>query len=227
MDRSGIVGEDGPTHHGLFDISFLRAIPNIVIISPATLQEFKLILKEVLKDTWQYPTVIRYPRFGDIHEDKIYNEVPEIQLNKGVVIKEGKDLAIFAIGKMVSIGLQAVEIIKRELVLDAALINARFIKPLDTALLEEYGIKRGLPIVTVEEHQLMGGFGSAVLETLNKTHKKTPVLCIGIEDNFVEHGAASSLYEKLKLDPKGIADRIINFVHELNLMPEVLRKRSE
>ncbi len=198
IDRAGIVGEDGATHQGLFDISFLRHIPNLLFMSPKDGEELKKMIRLALN--YPGPSAIRYPR-GNVQNTKYTTN--ELQIGKAEILKEGDDLAIIAIGNTVIPSLKAADMLIKDGIY-ASVINARFIKPIDSALITSLTqkIKR---IITVEENVLAGGFGSAVLECLNEAEiKDVSLKRIGINDTFVEHGSQKVLREKYYLDEYGI-----------------------
>ena len=201
IDRSGIVGEDGATHQGVFDISYLRHIPNLLVMAPKDAPELRGMLRLALYHDG--PSAIRYPR-GRVKQPVGYGtREAAVKMGKGELLSEGDDIAIIAIGNTVSPALKAAEMLRKEGI-SPCVINARFIKPLDEDLILSTAsrIKR---IVTVEENVLAGGFGSAVLECLNKAGlDDVSVRRIGIEDEFVEHGSQSILRKKYSLDDEGI-----------------------
>lgn len=206
LDRAGIVGEDGPTHHGVFDLSFLRTVPDLIISAPADENELQHLLKTGLDAN--LPFVLRYPRgagFGVEMEAK----PKRLEIGKGVWLKHGKDLTIAAIGNRVHPALKAAQLLE-EKGLHCGVINMRFVKPLDTAILDE-ALKTSPRLVTVEDNSLIGGFGSAVAEYT--ADKQTPcrLLRLGIPDAFVEHGKSSQLYDQLGLNAEQIAEKILNW----------------
>ncbi|HET9086888.1 MAG TPA: 1-deoxy-D-xylulose-5-phosphate synthase [Acidobacteriaceae bacterium] len=194
MDRAGLSGDDGPTHHGLFDISYLRGVPNIVVMAPKDEDE----LADMLKTAEQHPgpSAVRYPRGGGpgiaLKEQPI-----ALPLGKAEVLREGSEVAVWGLGAMVPIAAAFADRLERE-GHSAALVNARFAKPLDSALLEEQARLVSL-IVTFEDHVLMGGFGSAVLEHLSALNLQVPVVRIGWPDTFIEHGKVDQLRVKYGL----------------------------
>lgn len=204
LDRGGIVGDDGPTHHGLFDFSYLRSMPNIVIMAPKDENELQHMLKTAVE--CGSPVSIRYPRGSGIGVP--LDERPEtIETGKAEVIREGTDLAIIAIGSTVYPSLEAAEMLAGEGI-EATVVNARFVKPLDTALLCEMAssLKK---IVTVEENVLMGGFGSAILELLEDAGiSNVEVKRLGIGDLFVEQGTQAELRAQQGIDAQGIAQAV-------------------
>jgi len=209
IDRAGIVGEDGPTHQGLFDISFLRHIPNLIVMAPKDSYEMKEMLK--LSLAHRGPAALRYPRgkvspyagFGVGHT--------VLEMGKSEIVLEGKDLAFIAVGNAVYPALQAAAMLKKDDI-DACVVNARFIKPLD-----EEGIRAlcGMTkrIITVEENVLAGGFGSAVLEYLSRAGlQDVEVHRIGIDDEFMEHGSPAQLRKQYGLDEDGIYRAALAFL---------------
>jgi 1-deoxy-D-xylulose-5-phosphate synthase len=209
IDRAGIVGEDGATHQGLFDISFLRNIPNLLFMSPKDGHELKAMLKFAIEHNG--PSAIRYPR-GNIRwksgDDKEY---PELKLGRAEVLAEGRDAVIIAIGSTVYPSLEASKMLAEKSI-EATVVNARFIKPLDEDLVCSLAakIKR---FITVEENVLAGGFGSAVLETLNNAgFSDVLTKRIGIDDVFVEHGSQRILRKNFGFDGEGIHNSILEFI---------------
>ncbi len=199
LDRAGIVGADGPTHHGIFDISFLRPIPGIVICAPRSGAELRNLLLSSLK--YNCPVAIRYPRGGC--EDFDQKSKPnEIKVGKGEELLEGTDLTILALGTMVEVSLKAAKILEKSGV-SVGVIDARFVKPLDKTLLLGSAKKTG-KILTVEEGSLQGGFGSAVMELFEEEGVKVDLKRLGIPDKFIEHGTQAELRSELGLDPPGI-----------------------
>ena len=197
IDRAGIVGEDGATHQGIFDISYMRHIPNILFMAPKDGDEMKAMLKYSL--TYNGPSAIRYPRGKTFYSGK---DIP-IMEGKADVLIEGSDIAIIAVGNTVYPALKAAEMLRTEGI-NTSVINARFIKPLDMELITSIAETVGR-IVTVEENVLAGGFGSAVLESLNRAGLRDVIVkMIGINDAFVEHGSQIVLRKKLGLDETGI-----------------------
>ena len=209
MDRAGIVGEDGATHQGLFDIAFLRTLPNMVIMAPKDENELRHMLKTSIYHPG--PSSIRYPRGSGLGV-KIDEEVKEIEVGKGEVIKDGKDLAIIAFGSTVDPSMKAAAMLE-EKGFSVAVINARFAKPIDKSLIMKYAKKTGC-LITTEEHSVQGGFGSAVLEVLQNFDERIPLKtkCIGVPDVLIEHGATGLIKKDLKLDPEGMFETIYTFV---------------
>jgi len=204
LDRGGIVGDDGPTHHGLFDYAYLRSIPNIVVMAPKDENELRHMLKTAVE--CGDPASIRYPRGGGV--GAVLDERPEtLEIGKAEVVREGADVAIIAIGSSVYPSLDAAEMLAGEKI-EATVVNSRFVKPLDRDLL--CGIASSCKrVVTVEEHVLMGGFGSAVLELFEEEGLSgVTVKRVGIGDTFVEHGTQAELRRIQGIDAQGIAQAV-------------------
>jgi 1-deoxy-D-xylulose-5-phosphate synthase len=200
LDRGGIVGEDGPTHHGLFDFSYLRHIPNLIVMVPKDENELRHMIKTAME--CPLPIAFRYPRGKGVGVER---EVPlrSIEIGKGEVLMGGKDILILAIGSTVYPSLRAAERL-RDIGIQATVINSRFLKPLDGDLLCVWA-KRAGKVLTVEENVLQGGFGSAILELFQERGLHSiQVKRLGIPDLFVEHGPQTLLREKYGIDEKGI-----------------------
>jgi 1-deoxy-D-xylulose-5-phosphate synthase len=200
LDRAGIVGEDGPTHHGLFDISYLRSLPNMVFMAPADENELQHMLYTAFG--LSQPVAIRYPRGSGVGVP-LDGELLSLPVGKAMVVHDGHDVAVFAIGSTVHPALEAAQLLAAEGI-SCAVVNARFIKPLDTAAAVSYA-RTAKALVTVEENMLQGGFGSAVLEALQDAGCAARVLRIGIPDRFVEQGTQKQLRAIYGLDAAGIA----------------------
>ncbi len=199
IDRAGLVGADGPTHAGSFDLSYLRCIPNIVIMAPSDENE----CRHMLTTGFQYQGVaaVRYPR-GTGTGAAMDAALETLPIGKGEVkrnssINKGRKVAMLAFGSMLAPALQAAS------VLDATVANMRFVKPLDIELIEELAKTHDL-IVTIEENALMGGAGAAVLEALQTLNASTPTLCLGLPDIFIEHGVHETMLAECGLDSSGI-----------------------
>lgn len=201
LDRGGLVGADGPTHHGSFDLSYLRLIPHMVIMAPKDENE----LRNMLYTATLYkkgPIAMRYPRGNALGVP--VSEFTQMKIGEGEVVKEGKDIAILAIGNMVhNSTLAADTLIKKGI--DVEVVNMRFVKPLDSDLLKNTFAKFN-KIITIEDNSILGGFGSAVAEFAEQYGFKNDILLHGLPDRFIEHGKPEELQEDLKLDAKGIAE---------------------
>ena len=203
LDRAGLVGEDGPTHHGAFDLSFLRSTPNIILAAPADENELGHMLKTGL-DCGK-PFILRYPR-GAGFNIPVEPELKSLSIGKAIRLKEGKDLTILAIGNMVHPALHASQLLEQKGIA-AGVINARFVKPLDTKIIEQ-ALAISPRLVTVEDNALCGGFGSAVAEYLTGQEKPFKLLRLGLPDKFVEHGKVSLLQDQLGLTAEKMAEKI-------------------
>ncbi len=205
MDRAGIVGADGPTHHGLLDIAYLRGYPNIVLMAPKDEAELRDMLLTAIEHP--APAALRYPRGNGFGVD-ISAKPKQIKIGTAEVLKDGKDLAIFAYGSMVYPAVEAAERLDKEGI-SATVINARFVKPLDEKLILELVGKHSL-FLTVEEAYLAGGFGSAIMEFLEEREvlDKLKVVRMGVPDRIVTHGDPKLLLAKYGLDADGIYEKV-------------------
>jgi 1-deoxy-D-xylulose-5-phosphate synthase len=200
MDRGGLVGDDGPTHHGVFDFSFLRHLPGLTLMAPKDENELRHMLKTAL--SLNAPVALRYPR-GAGYGVELDRELTVLPLGKGELLREGGDLTIVAIGSTVMPALQAAERLA-SLGINAGVVNARFVKPLDADLILEQARRTGR-IITVEENALQGGFGSAVLEMLQDNGAfLVKVKRLGIPDQYVEQGPQAQLRKDVGIDADGI-----------------------
>jgi 1-deoxy-D-xylulose-5-phosphate synthase len=203
MDRGGLSGDDGPTHHGLFDISYLRGVPNLIHMDPSNEDELQDMMFTALQQPG--PSAIRYPR-GTGPGVPVKAMPVALEIGKAEVLQDGGDVAVFALGNMVAEAEKLARLLRAE-GQSVAVINARFAKPLDAACVAEYGRRCGL-VVTMEDHVLAGGFGSAVLECLNEQEIDVPVVRVGWPDQFIEHGKVESLREKYGLTAEGALVRV-------------------
>lgn len=200
MDRGGIVGSDGPTHHGLFDFSYLRHIPNLIVMAPKDENELQHMLKTAV--ACGQPASVRYPR-GNGLGVSFDAEMRELSIGKGEVLTEGRDILIVALGSPVTPALAAAHRL-RDRGIQVSVVNARFVKPLDTDLICSLATQTKR-VLTIEENALQGGFGSAVLELLEeKRVRGTKIKRLGIPDVFVEHGTQGELRKKYGIDEEGI-----------------------
>ncbi len=209
IDRAGIVGEDGPTHQGQFDLSFLRPVPNLMIMAPKDGNELKDMLEFSL--TQEMPVAIRYPR-----GKAIFFDIPslEIETGRSEIILDGEDIAIIAIGSTLYPSYLSALRLKEILNVHPVVVNARFLKPFDKELINSIAgrIKK---IITVEDNSVMGGLGSTVLETLNELHRNdVRVRCLGLPDLFIEHGSQSELRNKYGIDETGIIKAVYELIGE-------------
>lgn len=206
VDRAGIVGEDGETHHGVFDLSYLRPIPNLVVMAPKDENELRNMLLTAL-DYGKGPIAFRYPRGKGIGVPMEGRPVA-VPIGKAVVEEEGKDAAVFAVGPHVYTALSAREYLSTRGI-STTVVNCRFIKPLDAALLTEIASNVNL-VVTIEENVIEGGFGSAVLELLQEKGIDTPIKRMGLPNNFIRHGAPDLLRKECGLTAEGIVNTVVN-----------------
>ena len=199
MDRAGLVGPDGPTHHGVFDITYLRPLPNMIIMAPGDSNDLEAMVEFAL--ACDHPTAIRYPRSS---AKTLHRDVQPVELGRAETLREGTDGVLIAYGSLVADCLEVAEKLKVEDGLEIGVINARFVKPLDTETILS-AIQEARFAITVEEGQLMGGFGSAVLEAASEAG--VDLSCfrrLGIPDRFVQHGTRKELLAEVSLNPTGI-----------------------
>ncbi|WP_337075384.1 1-deoxy-D-xylulose-5-phosphate synthase [Aeromonas veronii] len=195
IDRAGLVGADGPTHQGAFDISFLRTVPNMVVMTPSDENECRQMLYTGYLH--QGPAAVRYPRGSSLSDAPISSEMQALALGKGRILREGKGTAILAFGTLLHHAKAAAE------ALDATLVDMRFVKPMDEALVLSLAASHD-HFVTIEDNAIMGGAGSAVNELLMRSKQCKPVLNLGLPDHFVEQGTQQEIYALLGLDDAGI-----------------------
>jgi len=208
LDRAGVVGDDGPTHHGVFDLSYLRFIPNLVLMAPKDENELQHMLYTAIRH--KGPAAVRYPR-GQGEGVELSDELVEIPIGRGEVLREGHDILLLPLGNRVYPALEAAKGLEK-VGIDAAVINPRFVKPLDSDLIIEWARKTGR-VVTVEDNACMGGFGSAVLELLaanNLSHIKVNIL--GYGDRFMEHGPQEILWRKGHIDGPAIINAAMELI---------------
>jgi len=207
MDRGGLSGDDGPTHHGLFDISYLRGIPNIVHMIPKDEDELADMMYTALQHPG--PTAVRYPR-GIGPGATVKAHPVALPIGKAEIICDGDEIAIFGLGALMPMARQlAAELQKQGF--SAAVINPRFVKPLDRDTIAEYARRAGV-LVTMEDHVLMGGFGSAVLEALNDMQIEVPVIRIGWPDRFIEHGKVDQLRAKYGISVEAALEKLAPYL---------------
>ena len=207
LDRAGIVGQDGPTHHGLFDISYLRHLPNIIIMAPKDEEELRHLLYTAVQSG--RPAVVRYPR-GTCMGVETELPMEELPLGKAEVLREGDDVTILATGAMVYPAVEAAESLAAEGIM-AGVVNCRFIKPLDEELIVNLA-SGNTRLLTVEENALQGGFGSAVLELLEERGVMCEIRRMGVPDRYVGHGTQQELRALLGLDSRGIGEKVREMV---------------
>jgi 1-deoxy-D-xylulose-5-phosphate synthase len=203
IDRAGLVGADGPTHAGSFDLSYLRCIPNMVVMAPANENE----CRQMLTTGYHYngPAAVRYPRGTGVGVE-VSTELDTIEIGVAEPRRQGSKVAILAFGTLLANAEKAAE------QLDATVINMRFVKPLDTAMINKVAVEHDL-IVTVEENAVMGGAGSAVSEYLREQQINTPLIQLGLPDEFIDHGVQKDMLAACGLDAIGIIDTINRYFH--------------
>ena len=208
LDRSGIVGEDGPTHHGLFDLSYLRSMPNMVVMAPKDENELQHMLKTAVDHNG--PAAVRYPR-GNVIGVELDEELKALEIGKGELLRPGKDLVIVGIGSTVQSAMEAARRLDSEGI-EAAVINARFVKPLDRELIMTWAKRTGR-VITVEENMLQGGFGSAVLEMFEEESFFPRALKrLGVNDIFVPHGSQAILRNLCSIDTDAIENAALKML---------------
>ncbi|WP_150137569.1 1-deoxy-D-xylulose-5-phosphate synthase [Candidatus Enterovibrio escicola] len=204
IDRSGLVGADGQTHQGAFDLSFMRCIPNMVIMAPSDENECRQMLYTGHKHSG--PSAVRYPR-GTGCGAKVQKQMTALPIGKGVIRRQGEGIAILSFGTMLS---AALEVAER---LNSSVADMRFVKPLDEALIDQLVANHDV-LVTVEENAIAGGAGTGILEYLMKSYQIKPVLQIGLPDKFVHQGTQEELHEELEIDAKGIEAQIQRYLNQ-------------
>jgi 1-deoxy-D-xylulose-5-phosphate synthase len=211
LDRGGIVGDDGPTHHGTFDLSYLRLVPNLVIMAPKDENELRHMIKTMIAYE-DGPSVVRFPRGNGlgVTMDKRLRKLP---IGKGEIVRRGQGVALLAIGAMVATAERAADILAQDGI-EATVVNARFVKPLDTDLIDE--VLASAPVViTVEENAVAGGFGSGVNEYLvSQGYELSGVRNLGIPDRFIEHGKRDALLTEIGLTPEALAQTAVSLLKE-------------
>src|SRR5690349_12284952 len=201
LDRAGLVGEDGPTHHGAYDIAYFRCIPNMIISAPMNEQELRNLMYTAQLEETKLPFVIRYPR-GEGMMHNWQTPFEKLEIGKGRKLKDGNDLAILSIGHPGNFATTAIRQLRTEGI-DAAHYDLRFVKPIDETLLHEVFAKHN-KVITVEDGTVVGGFGSAVLEFMAKHNYTAEVKILGIPDKIIEHGTLKELHAECGYDVNGI-----------------------
>ncbi|WP_456384493.1 1-deoxy-D-xylulose-5-phosphate synthase [Desulfolithobacter sp.] len=199
LDRGGVVGDDGPTHHGVFDLSFLRYIPNLTLMAPKDENELQHMLHTAVKA--ESPMAIRYPR-GSGEGVELDSEFKTIETGRGELLREGSDVLLLPIGNRVYPALEAAEGLEK-IGVSAAVINPRFVKPLDRELISHWAEKTG-HVVTIEDNVKKGGFGSAVLQLFSEIHLLVPTRVLGYGNKFIEHAPQPVLWKNSGIDAPGI-----------------------
>jgi 1-deoxy-D-xylulose-5-phosphate synthase len=211
LDRAGLVGDDGPTHHGCYDIAYMRCIPNMIISAPMNEAELRNLMYTAQLDSTHNPFVIRYPRGEGVMTDW-KTEMKEIKIGTGRKLKEGKDIAILSLGHPGNYAAVAIRELKND-GLNPAHYDMRFAKPLDEGLLHEV-FKKFEKIITVEDATVVGGFGSAVLEFMNIHNYKAGIKILGIPDRIVEHGTLKELHHECGYDALAIIEAVLEMMKD-------------
>jgi len=204
LDRAGFVGADGPTHHGLYDLTYLRMIPNMTIMVPRDGEELRGMM-ELAYNNESGPSAIRYPRGNTANPDE--NDCSQLEFGKAQILRKGKDIALFAIGLMVDIAEQTADLLEKN-GYSVAVVNARFVKPLDEDVIVRLGREVQL-LVSLEENTIHGGFGSGVLETLSVSGICVPTLQLGVPDRFIAQGNPDEQLRSAELSMEQIYSRIL------------------
>lgn len=207
LDRAGLVGSDGATHHGIFDLAYMRCIPNMTIAAPRNEIELRNMMFTA-QDFKEGPFVIRYPR-GKGYITDWKRPMQKIEIGKAEKLKDGKEIAVLTIGTMARSATKAIEIVENKTNKSIALYDIRFLKPLDNNTLHTIA-KQFKQIVTIEDGVINGGFGSAVLEFMADNNYQLKVKRLGIDDVFIEHGTPEQLYKLAGLDAEGIANTLLS-----------------
>jgi 1-deoxy-D-xylulose-5-phosphate synthase len=203
------VGEDGPTHHGVFDLTYMATIPNMIVTAPRNGNELRDLLFTALAQN-QNPFAIRYPKDTCVEFDQ-KREPAILKIGQWLPIVEGRDIAVISVGIMTNLAEKALKLVRKEGI-NPSLIHAQFTKPFDEDYLKQTA-KCHRYIITIEENALKGGFGSTLSAIVSKNGWKTPVISLGLPDYFIEHGAREILLKNLGLDPAGIAQAIREVAH--------------
>ncbi|MCA6461361.1 MAG: 1-deoxy-D-xylulose-5-phosphate synthase [Chitinophagaceae bacterium] len=211
LDRAGLVGEDGPTHHGCYDIAFFRCIPNMIISAPMNEQELRNLMYTAQLDSNTMPFVIRYPR-GEGVMPEWKTAMEEVEIGKGRRLKTGKDVAIVSLGHPGNFAQAAIRQLRTQGI-DPAHYDMRFVKPLDEELLHEV-FSNYSKVVTIEDGTVVGGFGSAVLEFMNAHRYNAEVTILGIPDRLVEHGTPKELHRECNYDAQAIEEAVLTLMKE-------------
>ena len=212
LDRAGLVGEDGPTHHGCYDIAYMRCIPNLIVSAPMNERELRNLMYTAQLESNTLPFVIRYPRGegvnADLQKDTMATKYPfeAIQIGQGRKLKEGEEIAILSLGHLGNFAAAAIRDVRADGI-NPGHYDMRFVKPLDEVMLHEVFSKYA-KIITIEDGTVVGGFGSAVLEFMNEHGYKADVKIMGIPDRLVEHGTPKELYKEIGLDAAAIAETL-------------------
>jgi 1-deoxy-D-xylulose-5-phosphate synthase len=217
IDRAGFVGEDGPTHHGVFDLSYLRAVPNLMVMAPADEAELVNMLHTALHADG--PVAVRYPR-GTGRGVALPAEPEILEAGRAQVRRDGHDVSILAIGRMVEVAESAAELLAGD-GLDAAVVNMRWLKPMDLEAVSAAATRE--LVVTIEENSGVGGFGAGVLEALADLGSDVPALRLAVPDCFVTHGHTDQLLAEVGLTPEGVHSAVLGKMHDVREMRSIPR----
>jgi 1-deoxy-D-xylulose-5-phosphate synthase len=209
LDRGGLVGEDGPTHHGVFDMAYMRSVPNMIVSAPMDEIELRNLMYTAQLGEINQPFSIRYPRGCGIITDW-KKEFEKIEIGKGRKLNDGSDVALLSIGKTGIFAQLAVKSLAKNDI-SAAHYDMRFVKPLDTEMLTEV-MQNFDQIVTIEDGSIQGGFGSAILEFMAENGFTNKIKILGIPDKFIEHGTPEELYRECGIDAQGIVNTVKQLV---------------
>jgi len=220
IDRAGIVGEDGETHQGIYDVSFLSHMPNMTILAPCDYNEFRLMLRYAVKEH-NGPIAIRYPRGSGC--EKLF-DAPPVRFGKAVLLREGNDVTIATIGNKVETALKVADMLQ-DMDISSDVIYSRFIKPIDENLLIKSAIKTRR-VITIEDNAIAGGFGNRVLETMNQKGINIKTKMYGYPDKFIPHGSKNELNNIYRLDENAILNDIIKIVNRERFNVEVISKNN-
>ena len=219
LDRAGLVGEDGPTHHGAYDIPYFRCIPNMIISAPMNEQELRNLMYTSQLESTKYPFVIRYPR-GEGVMAEWRTPFEEVAIGKGRKLKDGDEIAILTLGHPGNFATAAIRELRTEGI-NPAHYDMRFVKPLDEEMLHEVFNKYS-KVITVEDGTIVGGFGSAIAEFIAVHNYKAEIKILGIPDRLVEHGTLKELHRECGYDAKAIADTAREMMKEKVTVSQLL-----
>ena len=205
LDRAGLVGDDGPTHHGVYDIAYMRCIQNMIIAAPINEVELRNMMFTAQSESNKLPYVIRYPRGEGVMSDWI-KPFETIETGKGELIKEGRDIAILSIGHPGNFVMEACQVLAAKGI-HPAHYNMRFVKPIDEQILHEVG-QHYSHVITIEDGTIVGGFGSACLEFFAAHNYKPSVVMLGIPDRLVEHGKPAELHRECHYDTQAVIETV-------------------
>jgi 1-deoxy-D-xylulose-5-phosphate synthase len=211
LDRAGFAGADGPTHHGLYDIAFMRSIPNMIVASPMNEEELRNLMYTAAIPRKTTALTIRYPR-GAGTMAKWRTPMHEVEIGKGRLVRDGEDLAILSLGHVGNYAIEAAEMLEAEQI-KTAVYDMRFAKPLDKELLVEV-FEKFDKVITIEDGCLMGGFGSAIVEFMTDKGYQSKIKRLGIPDEIIEHGTQQELQKQCGFDPEGIYQAALALIGE-------------